>query len=75
MVNFVADAARTHSFGEKTLRLTLADIAKRSYGDGDGASVNQALEEGWKQEVAHSMADGNRTPVCKAECQSEKNKV
>ena len=29
---------------------------KSSYGD--GATVNEALEEGWKQGVAHSMADG-----------------
>ena len=29
---------------------------RRSYDDGD--TVNQALEEGWKQGVAHSMADG-----------------
>ena len=56
MVELVADAARTHSFDEKTLRLTLAEIAVRSYGD--GATVNQAFEEGWKQGIAHAMADG-----------------
>ena len=55
MVAITADAAKTHSFDEKTLRLTLAEIARRSYGD--GATVNEALEEGWKQGVAHSMAD------------------
>ena len=41
-----------------TFRITVevADPrAQRSYGD--GATVNQALEEGWKQGVAHSMAD------------------
>ena len=53
MVTIAADAARTHQFDEKTLRLTLAEIAPRSHGD--GATVN---EEGWKQGVAHSMADG-----------------
>ena len=56
MVELVADAVRFHAIHEKSLRLTLADIAKRSYGD--GAIVNQALEEGWKQGMAHSMADG-----------------
>ena len=30
--------------------------ARRSFGD--GATVNQALEEGWKQGVSHSMANG-----------------
>ena len=56
MVTIAADAARTHNFDEKTLRLTLAEIARRSYGD--GPTVNEALEEAWKQGVAHSMADG-----------------
>ena len=48
--------APTHQFDEKTLWLTLAEIARRSHGD--GATVNEALEEDWKQGVAHSMADG-----------------
>ena len=56
MVNLAAEAARDHSFNEKDLRLTLTGIASRSHGD--GYTVNQALEEGWKQGVAHSMADG-----------------
>ena len=51
-----AEAGRTYSFGEKSLRLTLAGIAGRSHGD--GTTVNLALEEGWKRGVAHSMADG-----------------
>ena len=41
------DAARTHDFDEKTLRLALAGIARRSCGN--GTTVNEALEEGWKQ--------------------------
>ena len=45
-----------HAFDEKTLRLTLAEIAGRSYGA--GATVNEALEEGSKQGMAHTMADG-----------------
>ena len=56
MIHIAAEAAKTHVFDEKTLRLTLAEVARRSYGD--GATVNEALEEGWKQGVAHSMADG-----------------
>ena len=48
----------------------MAEIAQRSYGDGD--TVNRALEEGWKQGVAHSMADGIVTQAEKTglrECQ------
>ena len=56
MVNLAAEAAKTHQFDEKSLRLALAEIARRSYGG--GVTVNQALEEGWKQGVAHFMADG-----------------
>ena len=56
MVALAAEAARTHRFDEKTLRLSLTEIACRSHGD--GTTVNQALEEGWKQGVSHSMADG-----------------
>ena len=56
MVNLAAEAARTHSFDEKALRLSLAEIARRPYVN--GANVNQALEAGWKQGVGHSMADG-----------------
>ena len=59
MVNLAADAARSHTFDEKSLRLALAEVARRSYGD--GATVNQALEEGWKQGLAHCMADGIMT--------------
>ena len=47
MVNLAAEAARTHQFDEKALRLTLAEIASRSYGE--CTTVNQALKEGWKQ--------------------------
>ena len=34
----------------------MSDIAQHSYGNGD--TVNQALEAGWKLGVDHSMADG-----------------
>ena len=56
MVTLAADAARTHAFDDKSLRLTLEEIAHRSYGD--GATVNQALEEGWKRGIDHAMTDG-----------------
>ena len=56
MVELAADAARTHNFDEKGLRISLAEMAKNSYGDGN--TVNQALEEGWKRGVGHAMADG-----------------
>ncbi len=56
MVQLAADAAGSLDFDEGHLRLTLSAVAKISYGNDD--TVNQALEEGWKQGVAHSMADG-----------------
>ena len=55
MLQLAADAARIHQFDEKTLRLSLSEIAQRSYGD--GTTVNQALEEDWKLDVGHAMAD------------------
>ena len=61
MVQLVAQAAASHDFDDKTLRLSLAEIARRSYGDGN--TVNQALEEGWKLGVDHSMADGSLTQI------------
>ena len=47
MVNVAAEAASTYQFDETTLRISLAEIARRSFGN--GATVNQALEEDWKQ--------------------------
>ena len=55
MVELAANAARTHAFDEKNLRISMAEIARSSYGD--GATVNEALEESWKRGVAHTMAD------------------
>ena len=73
MVTLAADAARTHSFDEKSLRLTLAAVSKRSYGD--GATVNQALEEGWKQGVAHPMADGILTQTEEAKLREFRDRL
>ena len=56
VVNLAAQAAASHTFDEKPLRLSLAEIARRPYGGGN--TVNQALEEGWKQGISHAMADG-----------------
>ena len=56
MVTLATDAAKTHQFNELDLRLSLAEIARNSYGD--GTTVNEALEEGWKRGVSHDMADG-----------------
>ena len=56
MVNLAAQAAGSPDFDENQLRLTMAAVAQRSYGNGD--TVNQALETGWKLGVDHSMADG-----------------
>ena len=56
MVELARDAAQSRNFDEKTLRISLAQIAKDSYGD--GTTVNQALETGWKLGVDHAMADG-----------------
>ena len=55
-MGLAADAAKTHQFDEKSLRLSLAEIASRSYGD--SATVNLALEDGWKRGAAHAMDDG-----------------
>ena len=46
MVQLATQAAGSRTFDEKSLRLSLTEIARRSYGD--GATVNQSLEEGLK---------------------------
>ena len=56
MVGLAAEAAKTHRFNNNSLRVAMAEIARDSYGN--GTTVNQALEEGWKRGVAHAMADG-----------------
>ena len=56
MVQLAADAAGSPDFDEGHLRLTLSAVAKICYGNED--TVNQALEEGWKLGVDHSVADG-----------------
>ena len=73
MVGFAADAARSHDFNEKSLRLSLAEIAHSSYGD--DATVNEALEEGWKRDVAHAMADGILSQAEEAEIREFRDRL
>ena len=56
MVQIAAQTAGSPDFDEGHLRLTLSAVAKIFFGNED--TVNQALEEGWKLGVNHSMADG-----------------
>ena len=53
MVGLAADAARSHDFDEKSLQLSLAEIARNS-SYADGSTVNEALEEGWKRGIDHA---------------------
>ena len=59
MVQLAAQAARSHEFHPNSLRVALAEIAKRSFGD--RSTVNQALEEGWRRAVRKATADGSIT--------------
>ena len=59
MVRLAADAARSHEFNPNSLQVSLAEIARRSYGN--GSTVARALEEGWRRAVRHAAADGSIT--------------
>ena len=59
MIELAADAARSHEFNPNSLQVSLAEIAMRSYGN--GTTVNQALEEGWRRAVRNAAADGSIT--------------
>ena len=59
MVGLAADAARSHEFHANSLQVSLAEITRRSFGD--GSTVNQALEEGWRRAVRCAAADGSIT--------------
>ena len=56
MVQIAAQTASAHTFNEAALRQTLKAIAQRSHAT--DRDVARALEEGWKQGVAHAMSDG-----------------
>ena len=59
MVELAADAARSHEFNPNSLQVSLAEIARRSYGN--GSTVAWALEEGWRRAVRNAAADGSIT--------------
>ena len=59
MVRLAAHAAMSHEFNPNSLRVSLAEIAKRSYGE--ATTVARALEEGWRRSVRHAAADGSIT--------------
>ena len=59
MIRLAGGAARSHEFQANSLRLSLAEIARRSYGD--ASTVARALEEGWRRAVRHAAADGSIT--------------
>ena len=56
MVSLVTQAASAHTFDEAALRQTLQAIAQRSRATGE--DIDRALEEGFRQGVAHAMRDG-----------------
>ena len=60
MVNLAAEAARTHNFDEKPLRLTLAEIARKSYGDGTTANQAPEVED---QNQKRSLGPASRYPA------------
>ena len=59
MVRIAGSAARSHEFNPNSLQVSLAEIARRSFGD--ASTVNQALEEGWRRAVRKAAADGSIT--------------
>ena len=59
MVELAAHAAKSHEFHVNSLRVSLAEIARRSYGDAD--TVARALEEGWRRALGHAAEDGSIT--------------
>ena len=59
MVRLASGAAKSHEFNPNSLRVSLAEIARRSFGD--ASTVNQALEEGWRRAVRKAAADGSIT--------------
>ena len=59
MVRLAGDAAKSHEFNPNSLQVSLAEIARRSYGD--ASTVARALEEGWRRAVRKAAADGSIT--------------
>ena len=59
MVRLASRAARSHEFHANSLQVSLAEIARRSYGD--ASTVARALEEGWRRAVRKAAQDGSIT--------------
>ena len=59
MVRLAGFAARSHEFNPNSLQVSLAEIARRAYGN--GSTVARALEEGWRRAVRNAAADGSIT--------------
>ena len=59
MVKVAYVAARSHEFHPNSLHVSLAEITRRSFGD--GSTFNRALEEGWRRAVKHAAADESIT--------------
>ena len=59
MVRLAGSAARSHEFNPNSLQVSLAEIARRSYGN--GSTVARALEEGWRRAVRNAATDGSIT--------------
>ena len=59
MVRLASGAARSHEFNPNSLQISLAEIARRSYGD--ASTVARALEEGWRSAARNAAADGSIT--------------
>ena len=59
MVRLASGAARSHEFNPNSIQVSLAEIAKRSFGN--GSTVARALEEGWRRAVRNAAADGSIT--------------
>ena len=63
MVRLAGSAARSHEFNPNSLQVSLAEIARRSCGN--GSTVARALEEGWRRAVRNAattttVEDGDR---------------
>ena len=59
IVQLAAGAAGSHEFNPNSLQVSLAEIARWSFGD--ASTVNQALEEGWRRAVRKAASDGSIT--------------
>ena len=59
MVRLAGGTAKSHEFHANSLRVSLAEIARRSYGD--ESTVARALEEGWRRAVRKAAQDGSIT--------------